>query len=463
MSHDDIARYHAANHYINEGLIRRDADAATPSPLTRRERMERFLPRLGHPERAFGAIHIAGTSGKGSTSVMVAEILRAAGLRTGLHVSPYLQVATEKLWVDGRFASAAQYHDLVFALRPHAEACRGPDVPMHGMASVALFLDYFRREKIDIAVIEVGVGGRNDIRNILDTRVAAITNVGPDHLKTLGPNLADIAAHKAGIIKAGCRALVHALGDTSHDGRDFALQAARAQADAVSAPLRIIRPGRDYRLLPPTSDGRTRLAYRGSQLRLDDLELATGGAFQAQNAAVAIAICEEAYPDGPVNEDAVRRGLAKARLAARLERLAPGPKNHCPVLLDGAHNPDKIAALVRALDGHRRLHLVFGGLASKHPGPATTALVQRSASVTFAEPRVYAKAPRDALEFLSKLGNDHPNARTEVDVHTAIEVALAEASPRDLVVITGSLYLAGQARSRWYPDDDVLRQRTSWP
>jgi hypothetical protein len=245
------ARYQAANHYINEGLIRLRPDepsdaASVAKQRTRREWMLSFLPRLGDPQRAFEAIHVAGTSGKGSVCAMVAEILRAGGVRAGLHISPYLQVATEKLWVDGLLATVEQYEALIEWLRPHAEACRGPDVPMHGMGSVAIFLEHFRREAVQLGVVEVGVGGGSDLTNVLETRVAAITNVGPDHLKTLGPTLEDVARHKAGIITPGCRAVVHATGDD-----DRALIAARRRAESVGAPLRVVRPERDYGLLPP--------------------------------------------------------------------------------------------------------------------------------------------------------------------------------------------------------------------
>ncbi|PIE19587.1 MAG: hypothetical protein CSA65_01590 [Proteobacteria bacterium] len=455
------SRYEAANHYINEDLIRRD----TPPPSSKREKTRRewmlgFLPRLGDPQRAFGAVHVAGTSGKGSVCAMVAEILRAAGVRTGLHISPYLQVATEKLWIDGLLASVEHYEALIEWLRPHAEACRGPEVPMHGMGSVALFLEHFRREAVELGVVEVGVGGGSDLTNVLDTRVAAITNVGADHLETLGPTLNDVARHKAGVIKPSCRAVVHA----SHDG-ELALLAARRRAAEVGAPLREVRPERDYGLLPPAPNGQTRLWFRSDRLHIDTLTLACGGDVQAQNAALAIAACEEADSAGRVDAEAVCLGLSRARLAARLERFAPGPKNHCEVVLDGAHNPDKLTALLGSLGSlgaSRRLHLVFGGLASKRPGPAVTELVRRASTVTFTEPAVYAKAPRPATELLAELAIDHAHASAEPDCAAAVDRALSAAEAEDLVLVTGSIYLVGQARGRWHPPVTVLRRRSSW-
>lgn len=147
------ARYDRANHYIDHGLIRLDAETSDPQ-RTRRDWMLWFLPHIGQPQHGIPAIHVTGTSGKGSVAMMIAEILRAHGLRVGLHVSPYLQVATEKLWVDGRYASVDEYEALVAWIRPICERLRGPEVPLHGLASVALCLEYFRRQAVDVIVME---------------------------------------------------------------------------------------------------------------------------------------------------------------------------------------------------------------------------------------------------------------------------------------------------------------------
>ena len=230
------ARYQQANDYINQGLIRREAELP-PSRRTRQQWMQWWLPQLEDPQLSFPAIHVAGTSGKGSVAIMIAEILRAANYRVGLHPTPYLQVATEKLWVDGRYASTEQFESLVQWIRPHAERVRAADVPLHGMASVALFLEHFRHQHVDWGVVEVGVGGRHDLTNVLDTKLAVVTNVGLDHLRTLGPTIEDIAWHKAGIIKAGCQAVVHA-----RDSNDPALRAAETQAVEQGVSLHVVRP-----------------------------------------------------------------------------------------------------------------------------------------------------------------------------------------------------------------------------
>jgi dihydrofolate synthase/folylpolyglutamate synthase len=428
--------YEHANHYLNEGLIRTETPEA-PNPRTRREWMEWFLPRLGHPERRFEAIHVAGTSGKGSVAVMLAEILRAAGIRAGLHVSPYLQVCTEKLWIDGRHASPAELAELVAWIRPVCEASRGPHVPLHGMASVAVFLEHFARGQVELGVVEAGVGGRSDLTNVLRTRVAVITALGLDHVRTLGGDLASIAWHKAGIIKPGCRAVVL-------DGP--AVPAAREEARRAAVPLRIVRPG--------------------DLGGLRGVELAMPGRFQLENASLALAALE-ALDDPRVTEEHVRTGLARARLPGRLELIPASP---CPVLLDGAHNPDKLGAMLGALEGltYRRLHVVYGALGSRTPDAQIERLAALAHRLVVTEPAVYQKTARPADEIarvarrVARGAGEHAEVAVERRALVALDEALAHASEEDLVLVTGSLYLCGEVRERWYPAAEVVERRSSW-
>ena len=455
----DWERYQRANTYLNEGLIRRDPppEELQRPQRTRKEWMEWFLPRLGHPERAYPAVQVAGTSGKGSVAVMVAECLRAAGVRTGLHVTPYLQLGTEKVWVDGRYASARQYEQIVDWIRPAAEACRGPLVPMHGLASVGICLEHWRRQGIELAVMETGVGGRNDITNVLDTRVALINTIGFDHLKTLGPTLDDVAWHKAGVIKPGCRAVVL-------DGT--ARFAAERQARQVGADLRVV--GRDsYGCEPgPRGEGDVLFSFRGRRLRLERAPLAMAGAFQAHNAALAAACMEALDPEGRwIGEGAVIQGLGRARLPGRLELVPEGAGTPCKVLLDGAHNPDKLAAMIATLEAyrHRRLHVLFGGLGHRRTDGALIRLGEAATTLVLTEPQVYAKAPREAREAAEAVkGRASARVLVRPDPEEALDLILDAAGPGDLILVTGSLYLVGQLRGRFYPAERVLRERRSW-
>lgn len=445
--------YSEANGYLNQGLIRPDPPPSEGGP-TRQQWMEWMLPRISHPEQAYSAIHVAGTSGKGSVSTMVAEILRAAGWQTGLHVSPYLQVSTEKLWVNGAYASASELAELVSWFRPIAEACRAPEVPLHGLAAVAVALEHFRRRGVEIAVIEVGVGGRQDVTNVLRTRVAVVGSVGLDHLKALGPTLADIAWHKAGVIRPGCRAVVL---------EGAGLEAARRQAAEVGAPLRVIdrtvyRASRDAEGLPA-------LDYRGRRFHLSAAPLGMAGPFQAMNAALAVAAVEELDAEERISEEAVWSGLRSARLPGRMELIPPSEPNRCPVLLDGAHNPDKLSAMLAALPDHprRRLHVLYGALASRAPDEELRTLASRAFRLVITEPQVYGKPPRPAGEIARAVAEAAAGTvAVEPDPFAALDLALGEAGPEDLLLITGSVYLCGALRGRWYPVTEVLRHQRSW-
>ena len=445
-----LASYRRANEYLDAGLIRRDSHAVLHSRRPRREWMLEFLPRLGHPQRSFDAVHVAGTSGKGSVCVMVAEILRAAGVSTGLHVTPYLQAATEKLWCDGRYASPEEFCELIEWIRPHAQACRGPQVPMHGMASVAIALEYFRRKQVEVGVVEVGVGGRDDLTNVLCTRVAVVGSVGMDHVKTLGPTLEDIAAHKVGIIVPGCRALVLA---------GPALPAARRQCREAGVELAVLSPSEYHGC---ESAGVQCLSYRSAQYCLADVPLAMPGLFQAQNAALAIRAIELLDRDIPL--DAVRQGLQKARLPGRLEVVPPRKEDPCRVMLDGAHNADKLAACLSALEtsDYKDLHVVFG--ATHHQGleKAVAELAARASTLIATEPRVFGKAAVPTGDIIRLAEGAGCRLESEAKPESALERALARAKSADLILATGSLYLVGNLRRRWYPDEQVLLRRQSW-
>ncbi|MDD5308345.1 MAG: hypothetical protein PHU25_13575, partial [Deltaproteobacteria bacterium] len=172
-------QYLCAEKHLNEGLIRLDlsllsVDGCLFDPAARMPVMERFLTECGTPQRGIPAVHVAGTSGKGSVAAGVAGILAEAGLRTGLHVSPYVQAATEKVWIDGRFLASDAFADLVDWVAPLAASKLDPATPasIHGMASVALAFEAFRRARVEVMVIEVGCGGRYDLTSFIDTSVA---------------------------------------------------------------------------------------------------------------------------------------------------------------------------------------------------------------------------------------------------------------------------------------------------
>lgn len=453
-----LEQYRRAERYVNSLIM----GPPTPPPgsppeeiraraIARLDRLRAFLGFLGDPQREYRTIHIAGTSGKGSTSTFAASILSAAGFRTGTHVSPYLQVATEKLQINGQIVSAARYATLVDAMRERVEAwvAAGHERPNYGEFWVAMTFRYFAEERVDVAVIEVGAGGRFDVTNVIEPDVAAITSIGYDHTVTLGSTLPEIAWHKAGIIKPGSIAIT-AVSEPE------ALPVIEAEARERGVELRRVRYGEAYRGVESNERG-TSFIDTASGRRY---HVQLPGSFQAANAATALAI-GRAFDAERVTDDAIAAGLDGARFPGRMETVEHEPL----VLLDGAHNPEKVASLSRNLDAlypHRRKILVFGALESKSYTEMLASLAPRMSVLIATTPQVFAKPSTTAADIAALA----PSGLTTVAVDdplAAIERAIDLAGPDDLVIVTGSLYLVGNVRERWYPTEAILEQGTCWP
>ncbi|MDJ0763356.1 MAG: Mur ligase family protein [Myxococcota bacterium] len=428
-----FTRYKEAEYQLNQGLIRRGlslsrCEVKPKDPAARMAEMHSFLDACGNPQQGIPAVHVGGTSGKGSTAAAVAGILTEAGLKVGLHISPYLQSATEKIWIADKFVSSDDFADLVNWVMPIAMPRVHPDTPasIHGMASVAIALEAFRREKVDVMVFEVGCGGRYDLTSFVDTRVAIITNVGLDHTISLGPTLMDIAWHKAGIARSGAPLITGARGP--------ALEPIRAEASTVGAPL---------------------------------IEIPDPGDALSHNRDIAIRAATEManVMNVALTVRCVDRGILRVRMAGRTEVMpknGPGPK----VILDGAHNAEKLAVAINAA-----LDLaepgpkvgIFGFLGTKAKPEILTSINGRFDHVIATEPHVYAKTPCPAektAEMLTELGYC---PTIEPNVSKALDSAMTQAGPDGTVLITGSFYLVGEVRERWYPKKSVVEQRSSWP
>ena len=430
----EIAAGHAAVGYVN-GLIQGPAGPTTQRTLEqsiqsgerRLGRFRRFLATLGNPQDGLRCVHVGGTSGKGSVAAKVAAGLSAAGLRTGLHCTPYLQTAIEKFECDGRLARPSELVELVDWIRPYVDRFAVADPagpPTYGMVWVALTLEYFRRAGVDIAVMEVGAGGRFDLTNVVNPDLALITSVGPDHLKSLGGTLVTVAWHKAGIFKAGAVAMCGPLPPP-------AKRPVRDAAAAVSQPLvEVPLKGADFRL-------------RNSSLAEAALEV-IGTAHRSLT------------PE-------VRRAVAQGRLAGRFERMPGQPA----VYLDGAHNRDKARALGRVIAGadlpRPRVGLI-GMVGYRAASEVLPQLLPRLDCWVATEPQVYRKAalPVSLLADAGDKLGQAPIARAS-DPHDALQAALALAGNHGSVVAGGSVYLAGNLRAAWYSTLSIVRERTMWP
>lgn len=411
--------YRRANAVLDGELLRRP-EAVTCAKSRRERRVDahrvagELYAALGNPQRTWPAIHVAGTSGKGSVAWAIAHLLRAAGLRVGLHVSPYLQVATEKIWIDGRYVDGNTFARLVDRVAPVVRRFHTPDCPasIHGLASAAVAFEAFRRARIDVAVVEASCGGRYDVTTHLDTRVAVVTSVGDDHRDVLGPTLRDVAWHKAGILRRGAAAVSSVAGV----GRDVLRAEARALGvELVEVPAR----GRPV--------GALNRALAEAAVRV----------FGAEPPA------EAAVPPFP----------------GRLETIAGRPR----VVLDIAHNPEKAQGLVRSLGAGGDVVLVLGALRGKNLAAMLRTLARRCRRAVFTTPRVTGKSPVPADELRERFGGLFEEARAEPEPRRALGTGLRLAGRRGTVLVTGSAYLVGGLRGRWIPDRAVLLGRTSFP
>ncbi len=419
--------------------------------IDRINRLNAFLEFLGNPHLQYPTIHIGGTSGKGSTTSTTASILAASGLKTGSHVSPYLQVSTEKLLINSRPATAARYARLVAHMRDKVSEWKalGHEMPTYGELWVAMTFVYFAQEQVDIAVIEVGAGGRFDLTNVIQPEVAAITSVGYDHTVTLGNTLPEIAWHKAGIIKTGAAAIT-----TVTDPEPLAV--IQAEAEKTGVRLQPLAEGIDW----------TDVSVEAGATTFTDVASGTRftvpliGHFQAANASLAIAICRS-LDQLELTPETIQAGLSATRFPGRMETVQTSPL----VILDGAHNPEKMAGMVstiRKVTGDRKIIVVFGVLESKDYADMWKLLKPLASRLIATSPYVQAKPPVPAATIAELAGSDMP-AEAFDNVRDAVNRALELSGPDDAVLVTGSLYLVGNAREHWFPTNNILDQGTLWP
>ena len=366
-----------------------------------------------HPERAFQVAHVAGTNGKGSTCAMVESMARAAGKKTGLYTSPHLCRFAERIRIDG-----APITDEELASVLERALAIGPDLSFFETATLAAFLA-FRDHAVDLAVIEVGIGGRLDATNVVPPpRVSAITRVAFDHMDRLGNTLEEIAREKAGIAKSGVPIV---LGPMAPEVRAAALDVALA---AGALPI----------VLGDDPDAVTR----------DAIEMGLRGAYQHDNARIASRIARELG----INDAARREGLAATRWPGRFEHIevTSGPLRGTWIL-DGAHNPDGARSLVHALGepaaagGATPGAIVFGALADK----AWASMLDVLAALPC--PRIYV-APRGRAATDPSLLAGHAPGHVAASLPEALAHARRVVKGGAPVVVCGSLYLVGEARAQ---------------
>ncbi|WP_437955272.1 folylpolyglutamate synthase/dihydrofolate synthase family protein [Sorangium sp. So ce119] len=403
------------------------------------DRVREALAALGDPHAGLAAVHVAGTNGKGSVCAMVESIAREAGLRTGLYTSPHLSRFAERIRIGGEMIGDAA---LEAALSAALERVPSP-LTFFEALTVAAFVA-FRDAGVDLAILEVGLGGRLDATNVIAAPLCtAITSIAFDHEALLGPTLADIAREKAGILKPGAPAVLGPLDPEA----DAAIEAA-AQAVGAGPRVRVARAEHGGRAgeiavgrAGSAGPGARATRVAGPARSAIEVELGLRGAHQAENAGVACGVAWQLAGRWPDIERALPAGLAAARWPGRLERLDAGGAQ---VLLDCAHNPHGAQALAAWLDeegpGAARTALVFGAMADKGWGEMLQMLAPRAQRRFYVTPQGRAAAP---LEALREVAPGEPIG----DPGAAVAGAIEGAAPGELVVVTGSIYLVGEVRS----------------
>jgi dihydrofolate synthase/folylpolyglutamate synthase len=403
-----------------------------------------LLERLGRPDRAYPTVHIAGTNGKGSTAAFVESILREAGFRTGLNTSPHLERINERFRIngeeitDGKFAETfTRIHRAIEELLAEGKLRAHPTF---FECVTALAFELFAHERVEFAVIEVGLGGRLDATNVITPAASVITRIDFDHENYLGHSLREIAMEKAGILK-------HGVAVVSAPQLPEAREILRARAAELHCLLI-----------------ETEAAYRMDQESVESglakarvTELATGaqfslvprlpGRFQLQNALNALAAARVLQARNfRISNEHMERGIATAEWPGRLEKLQSQPDIH----LDGAHNPSAARELATFLQENftgRRVFLIFGAMRDKALDEVTGALFPHAAEVIFTQPN----SPRAvSAAQLAEIAGHHAAGFTVIsDAEAALDAALTKAHADDAIFITGSLYLVGQLRHAW--------------
>src|SRR5450755_694379 len=438
-----IARMYALGHEL----------AQTPSQKFDLAHMRVLLAALNNPERRFPSVLIAGTNGKGSTASTLASILQASGVRTGLYTSPHLVLINERIRVNGENISDddfAQIHDLVD--RTVELLGREGELPWHPSffeMLTAIGFEYFTRRKVGIAVLEVGMGGRLDATNVVEPRVSVITDISLDHQKFLGDTVTEIAGEKAGIIRPGGVVVTLPQQPQANDVIGNTILKLGAQAvNAVPYVPPVSPASSEYLSVSAAKKPVSRypLQVMGEQITVETPLL---GRHQLRNVALAIASAEELGRQGfPVTAASIERGIRDTHWPGRFQ-VIPATSSSLEYVLDVAHNPAGAWALRSTLSAgypDRPLTFIFGAMRDKAIGEMAEILFPVADRVIATR----ADNPRSASpeEIRAAAARTSTQIEEAADVAAAIELARTTTRPDAVVVITGSIYIVGEAMRR---------------
>ncbi|MBN2004870.1 MAG: bifunctional folylpolyglutamate synthase/dihydrofolate synthase [Anaerolineae bacterium] len=404
------------------------------------ERVHDLLHQIGDPHQTYPTLHIAGTKGKGSVSAMLAAIVQAGGLRAGLFTSPHLHTYRDRIQINGEAISRSDMAVLIEELKPVVDSA--PELSMFEVTTALAFL-YFARQKVDLAVMEVGLGGRLDATNVILPEISVITSLSLDHTAVLGDTLAQIAGEKAGIIKPGVPVI-------SAPQQPEALAVLRRVADERRAPLTAVGQDWTWESGRHTLEGQTLTVHKASSASAFDGEYTAAllGDFQQENAAVVVAAAATLAETGHdwVTPQGVRNGLRRVVWPGRMEILSREPS----VVVDCAHNPYSAQVLMHSLRGwfpDTRWVLIYGASADKDIDGILRALLPNCEHVIVARshhPR--AAAPEMLVSQCAALGHV---AEPCTDAQQALDRAWEQLTPGLGIIVTGSIFIVADFREAW--------------
>jgi dihydrofolate synthase/folylpolyglutamate synthase len=416
---------------INETQSRRE-----PSRL---ERMISLLEELGNPQRSYPTIHVGGTSGKGSTSIMLSEMLTASGFKCGLHTKPHLHSMTERMRINNRSISEADFATLLDDIIPALERTTAlHNKPSYYETLLALAFTYFEAAQVDIAVIEVGIGGKLDGTNVITPLVSAITNVGLDHTDVLGDTIEEIASDKAGIVKPG----VPMVSDTIAPARAVIEEACLREGATFHSV-------RDDVLITQVSQSPSGQHFT-IQTPLDTYDISTPllGAFQQRNAATAILTAEQLPISLRPTKSHIEEAFARISIPGRMEHFSVHPS----VVFDVAHNPDKMRGLIESLlttYPSRRFHFVIAVSEDKDARTMMNVFNGLDAAFIFTTFEAQGKTSIRPQRLASYITESGRWTRSIEDPVEAFTVARRSAASDDVIVVTGATVLVATIRE-WY-------------
>jgi dihydrofolate synthase/folylpolyglutamate synthase len=403
------------------------------------DRMRQLLEALGNPHEQVKCVHVAGTNGKGSTVAMVSAMLQACGYAVGQYVSPHLVDVRERVTINGAMPSEADFLDLM--RRVAKAAGKLPFEPTFFELMTALSFVHFAEQAVDIAVVEVGLGGRLDCTNVITPLVSVVTSIDLDHTRILGKDVKSIAREKAGIFKAGVPAL-------AFEPQPEVEAVFREVAAQVGAPLMIVNKDIEFSsrfCTTPDLGAHTRVCFYTRTTRLEHLPVPLPGEHQAANCGLALAAIDVLKSAGfSCPDDKISLGLMATKIRGRMELIAERPR----VLVDGAHNPASVGTLMRCVGAHvpyDSMVCIFGccrdkdmaGLLDKvHLGADKVIFTRAAGTPRAADPNELQRM------FAERSGKMSQVARS---LSEALEVAMRAVGREDLICITGSFYLVGEA------------------